>query len=333
MYRNTPSPLFSCHFYFIWTKIEVIRYAVCPQSNLSVLWIVQENVFQMHSCNSSRSGKANIFQIKDILTKLDCVKLFIAYFFVLLNYFQTIRTYYSDTWEFIRSSVYQVIYILFIHLFINVCERVRYSVYVVLCRCGHSLLVIQTNKSHVTNSGRCCRTITWNVLDYCSSDHWPCWTTDTPHQTIFVGLLTLWTIGWNSHPFKYSRVHRVFIDFWKYVCREYEMTSWNSYTRLSCTFVLGSCSKELTPETEWQKEPRIKESSENRCHGISPATSDDDVNVWDSETLGNREGKYARERGETLCMSTCTCMVLTCVEQTAFAPKTVERCFCLYSEI
>ena len=28
-----------------------------------------------------------------------------------------------------------------------------------------------------------------------------------------------------------------------------------------------------------------------------------------------------------------TCMILTCVEQTAFAPKTVERCFCLYSEI
>ena len=141
------------------------------------------------------------------------------------------------------------------------------------------------------------------MLDYCSSDHWPCWTTDTPHQTIFVGLLTLWTIGWNSHPFKYSRVPRVFIDFWKYVCREYEMTFWNSYTRLSCTFVLGSCSKELTPETEWQKEPRIKESSENRCHGISSATSDDDVNVWDSETLGNREGKYAKERGETLYMS------------------------------
>ena len=78
------------------------------------------------------------------------------------------------------------------------------------------------------------------------------------------------------------------------------MTVWNSHTRLSCTFVPGSCSK----ETEWQNEARIKESSDNRCHGISPATSDDDVNVWDSETLGNREGKYARERGETLCMST-----------------------------
>ena len=111
-----PPPPTPCHFYFIRTKIEVINDAVYPQSNLSVLWIVQENVFQMHSCNSSRSEKADIFQIKDILPKLDTAlnySLHTSWFY--WNYFQTIRTYYSDTWEFIRSSVYQVIYVLFIH--------------------------------------------------------------------------------------------------------------------------------------------------------------------------------------------------------------------------
>ena len=52
-----------------------------------------------------------------------------------------------------------------------------------------------------------------------------------------------------------------------------------------------------------EKRAGIKKSFDNRCHGISSETSDDDVNVWDSKTSGNRKGKYARKRGER-CMYT-----------------------------